>query len=330
MAVFTVLIPSYNAEKIIGATIASLVAQTFTDWECLVVDDGSTDGTEAAVRAFTEPRITFIKNPSNLGCAGNFQRARDLATGTYVYFLANDDILSPRALERTLEAFRLAPDIGAVTRPYYWFENNNPETVVRYTTPIDPKADRIFSADDTDVLRAVFDTLGQVTGMAFRNDALTTPFSPYVFTTHIQPFLSTLRTHRAVFMHDYLVAVRIESSQTRTLPKIYEPSPLWTWVNMMDEVFAGKRWERTRRIGRDNIASHVEGMVQIRFSSTFGTWLREAWLYLLYRPANALSIKFWIFTFSCLLIPPRTLRRLVDRLIPIVTRRRAHGIALTT
>jgi glycosyltransferase involved in cell wall biosynthesis len=329
MPVFTVCIPSYNAEKVIGATVESLLKQTFGDWECLIVDDASTDDTEAVVRLFTDPRIAFIKNDQNLGCAGNFQRCRDLATGNYIFFLANDDLLSPQALERTHQAFQAAPDIALVARPYYWFKNNDPTRPIRYTSPLDPKADRIISVHDDDAaLRALLDTLGQVSGLAFRNDALTEPFNKQVWTTHIQPFLATLKTHRAVFLHDYLLAVRLEHSQARTLPKIYDPSPLWTWVSMLREVFPGKQWARQRRVGIDNITHHVEGLVQLRCHSTMKCFLREAWLYAAYRPLNLLSLRYWFFALGCLTMPPRMLRRLVDRHMAAYTQAQTMDIAM--
>ena len=327
MATFSVCIPSYNAETVIGATIDSLIRQTFTDWECVVVDDGSTDRTESVVRAFDDPRIRFFKNETNLGYPGNLQRCRDLAKGTFVYFLANDDILSPHALQRTYEAFQIAPDIAVITRPYYWFQNNDPAVAIRYTTPLDPQEDRIITADDDDkTLRAIFEVMGQVTALAFRNEMFTEPINPHVWPAHIQPFLEILKTRRGVFMHDYLIAVRLEHSQARTVPKIYDPSPLWTWVNMMQSVFDGARWSRQRKTGIDNIARHVEGLVQLRKYSTLKCFVREAWFYLKYRPLNALSPRYWFFAVGCLATPPGLLRKLVDRLMPMVTKAQAANI----
>ncbi|HLI97522.1 MAG TPA: glycosyltransferase family 2 protein [Candidatus Baltobacteraceae bacterium] len=327
MATFSVCIPSYNAASVIGATLESLVRQTFTDWECVVVDDGSTDGTEDAVRRIADPRIRFFKNERNLGYPGNLQRCRDLAQGTYIYFLANDDILSPLALQRTYEAFQLAPDIAVVTRPYYWFENDDPETAIRYTVPLDTKQDRIISAhDDDQTLRAIFDVMGQVTALAYRTEWFTVPVNPHVWPAHIEPFFAMLKAHRGVFMHDYLVAVRLEHSQARTVPKIYDPSPLWTWVNMLNSVFPGQEWKRQRSVGIDNIARHVEGLVQLRKYSTIGCFLREAWLYLKYRPLNGLSLRYWFFALGCLFTPPAVLRRLVDLLMPRVTKASAAEI----
>jgi glycosyltransferase involved in cell wall biosynthesis len=312
---FTVLIPSYNSAKVIAATIESLIAQTFTDWNCVVVDDGSVDQTEQIVRSFTDPRIEFVKNAANLGCAKNFQRSRELATGKYEYWLGHDDVLSKHALQRTYEAFEMDPDVWVVLRPYYSFEGDDPDVAARArdTKPLDPERDRIITAgDDENTIRAICEVVGQVSGLAFRHAPSLEPFNPYVWTTHIEPVFATLKQHKGVFLHDYVVAVRIESSQSRNLPKIYDPSPLWSWVDMFSRVFAGKRWERQRKVGIDNIAAHFEGIIQIRCHSTLWCFLREAWLYLWYRPQNALSIRYWAFAFGSLIIPPRLLRRMAD------------------
>ncbi len=331
MAAFTVCIPAYNSAATIRSTINSLLGQTFTDWDCIVVDNASIDATESIVRSFADGRISYIRNEVNLGCPGNFQRCRDLARGTYVYFLASDDILSPLALERTYAAFQAAADIGIVTRPYYMFENDNPELVVRYIKPLDATADRIVSADSDEAsLRAVLETLGQVTGLAYRNDALITPFSPYVFTTHIEPFLHTLKTHRLVFLRDYVVAVRLAFSQTRNDPAVYAYSPLWTWIKMIDSVFDGPRWERQRRISRDNISNRVEGLIQVRCSSSMKAYLQEALHYLRYRPLNLVSPRYWSFALGCLIMPPRSLRAFVNRFTPLYTRAPQADISLAS
>ena len=318
--VFSICIPSYNAASIIGETIDSVLAQTFGDFELIVVDDASTDDTEDVVRRYGDARLRVERNARNVGYARNVARCWELARGTYVYLLGNDDVLSPVALERTLAAFRSDPDVALVTRPYYWFAGHDPDDAVRHVPPLPRAGDAIVSIDDDDAtMRAVIDSLGQLSGLAFRRDAVTEPFDEAIFTAHVRPFLATWREHKAVFLHDYVVAVRIVSSQTRSLSSIYSPSPVWTWVRMFDELFAAPRFARQRRVGREHLAGHVSGLVQVRCYAPYGTFAREVGVLVRYRPQNLVRPVFWILALPLAVLPRAAVIRLVDRFKPAVT-----------
>lgn len=326
---FSVCIPSYNAAEIIAETLESVLRQTFDDFELVVVDDCSTDATEAVVRSYGDPRIVFHRNDRNLGYARNIARCCALASGRFIYLLGNDDVLSPVALERARAAFELDPDVALVTRPYYWFAENDLDAPVRVVPPLDPLRDIVVSIDAGDAaFRAVIDSLGQLSGLAFRRDAFVPQFDPHVFTAHVRPFLETWKRRKAVFLKDYVVAVRIVSSQTRSIPGIYEPSPAWSWIAMFDEVFGGERFSGQRSAGRAAIASHVEGLVQIRCYAGFARFWREATILVRYHPANLLSWKFWTFAVGLAILPPRVSRTIVDRFKPHWTDARNRRIEL--
>ncbi|MDE2485979.1 MAG: glycosyltransferase family 2 protein [Alphaproteobacteria bacterium] len=110
----SVIVPAYNAEAFVGRTLASLRAQTFTDFEAIVVDDGSTDGTAAVVAeiAAADPRVRLIRQP-NGGVAAARNRALAEARGPYVANLDADDLWRPQFLERTLAVLEQAGE-GAV------------------------------------------------------------------------------------------------------------------------------------------------------------------------------------------------------------------------
>lgn len=101
----SVIIPAYNAATFIGRTLASLRAQTFRDFEAIVVDDGSNDATAEIVQAVAErdPRFRLIRQ-ANTGVAGARNRALGEARGRYVANLDSDDLWRPQFLERTLAA----------------------------------------------------------------------------------------------------------------------------------------------------------------------------------------------------------------------------------
>lgn len=91
----SVVMPVYNVAPFIGATIASVLAQTFTDFELLILDDCSTDGTVTVIQALKDPRIRLIQNTHNLGRAGTDNVALEYVNGTYLAKMDGDDICHP-------------------------------------------------------------------------------------------------------------------------------------------------------------------------------------------------------------------------------------------
>jgi len=116
MPVISVIIPAYNAEKTILETIQSLQKQTFTDFEIIVINDGSTDGTVELLNAIEDSRVkVFSYENGGLPVARN--RGIDRATGEYITFVDADDLWTPDKLELQLTALRQHPEAGIA---YSW------------------------------------------------------------------------------------------------------------------------------------------------------------------------------------------------------------------
>jgi len=98
--IVSVCIPSYQGAGCIGATIESVLIQTFDDLELLIVDDNSADGTAAVVGQYSDPRIRYLRNDRNLGPEGNWNRCLAEARGKYFKLLPQDDLLAPNCLAR--------------------------------------------------------------------------------------------------------------------------------------------------------------------------------------------------------------------------------------
>lgn len=98
----SIIMPSYNTEKFISETINSVLAQTYTNWELIIVDDCSTDNTDDVVASFSDPRIKYLKNEKNSGAAVSRNRALREATGKWIAFLDSDDLWFPEKLEKQI------------------------------------------------------------------------------------------------------------------------------------------------------------------------------------------------------------------------------------
>lgn len=110
----TVFIPVYNRERYIGAAIDSILAQSFTDFELLVVDDGSTDGSVALIEAYGDPRVRLERNGRNLGIPKTRNRGLELARGAYLAILDSDDAVYPDRLAKQVAFLDSHPDFAMV------------------------------------------------------------------------------------------------------------------------------------------------------------------------------------------------------------------------
>jgi glycosyltransferase involved in cell wall biosynthesis len=147
----SVLVPAYNAERYVEASVGSVFAQTFTDWELVAVDDASTDGTHELLRSHPDPRVRVHRNEQNLGMTPNWNRALSLATGELVLKLDADDVLRPRALELLVSALDDPKVIAAGIRSMQCDESLEPFDGIQgddamLRAGIDPYGDAVHDA----------------------------------------------------------------------------------------------------------------------------------------------------------------------------------------
>ncbi|MDN5850982.1 MAG: glycosyltransferase [Nitrococcus sp.] len=116
----TVLIPVHNRVGYIRDAIDSILAQTFTDFELLIIDDGSSDGSAEAVAAYPDRRLRLLCNSDNLGIPGSRNRGIDAARGEFLAFLDSDDRARPERLERQVAYLRAHSDYAAVSSWIEW------------------------------------------------------------------------------------------------------------------------------------------------------------------------------------------------------------------
>lgn len=112
-ALVSIVMPAYNAERYIGEAVRSVIAQSHANWELLIVDDGSTDGTAAAISQFTDPRIRVF-HQSNMGIGNARNTALEHATGQFMCGLDADDVLPVESLAERLAVFAADPHLDIV------------------------------------------------------------------------------------------------------------------------------------------------------------------------------------------------------------------------
>ncbi|MBW4423605.1 MAG: glycosyltransferase family 2 protein [Nostoc desertorum CM1-VF14] len=108
----TIAIPTYNRSELLKFSLKSVLSQDYSDYQVLVLDNASDDDTEAVVRSFSDSRIIYVRNETNIGLFRNFQRAIEINHSPYLSFLPDDDILLPNFVGESVLALDKHPHAG--------------------------------------------------------------------------------------------------------------------------------------------------------------------------------------------------------------------------
>ena len=114
----SVILPVYNAEKFLKEAIDSILNQTFTDFELLLINDGSTDRSEEIIKSYNDKRISYAKNEKNSGLINTLNRGIDLARGEYIARMDGDDIALPERFELQVKHL-IKSDAAILATTYY-------------------------------------------------------------------------------------------------------------------------------------------------------------------------------------------------------------------
>jgi glycosyltransferase involved in cell wall biosynthesis len=106
--------PVFNAKGTLGAAVRSILNQTYQNWELILIDDGSTDGTVRLAREFTDERVRVVEGVINLGLPKRLNEAVLLARGVFFARMDSDDVAYPHRLEREVEYLLSHPDVDVV------------------------------------------------------------------------------------------------------------------------------------------------------------------------------------------------------------------------
>jgi len=315
----SVYIPSYNHQKTISGTINSVLNQTFKNFEVIVRDDCSKDDTVKIANSFKDKRLTVIKNKINLGYSGNLNQGLIDTHSNIILILAGDDLIDKHALQWYHDAYTKNPQVGAVTRPYYWFDQNY-KKAVRFKSTTQSKKDLVVTTKSKfqDIL-LILSSLDQCSGLSFKKNLTSQKFSPEIWVSHAYPWLDIFKNHPVVFLKKYPLAVYIGVSATRT--NIYQKSPMIYWKNLIDTIFFENKYlELRQKILSDFISTNYIGLVQIKNYGSLKSYLREVYYLIKFRKLNLINGQFWAIFIITLLLPPVILRYLTDKLKAIINK----------
>ena len=133
-SLISILIPNYNKANYLRETLDSVFAQTYTNWECIIVDDHSTDNSWEILQEYTirDSRFEIRKRPGHLPKGGNACRnyAFELSEGEFVNWFDSDDVMFENFLADKIKAFTTEVQF-VICSGYYWYPETDTKTVLK-------------------------------------------------------------------------------------------------------------------------------------------------------------------------------------------------------
>ena len=199
----SIIMPCYNSEKYIEATIKSVIAQTYRNWELLLVDDCSSDASIELAKAFGDERVRIFSMSENSGAAATRNNAIDEARGRWIAFLDSDDLWMPEKLEKQLK-YMVEGGIAFSYTDYEVLDEND-----RLISTFRPK---LSVCRYTDILK--HNHIGCLT-VIYDSDKLGKVFMPTEATKRedVACWLRILKTGEAAYcLHECLAKYKVHSS----------------------------------------------------------------------------------------------------------------------
>lgn len=132
MPEISVLMPVYNAESYLDEAIQSVLNQSFTDFEFIIINDGSTDNSKKIIQSYNDKRIKYIENATNIGLVATLNKGIDICAGRYLARMDADDISLPERLEKLYVFMEKNPEIGLCGTWFETFNKSGHFTIVKY------------------------------------------------------------------------------------------------------------------------------------------------------------------------------------------------------
>ena len=137
-------LPFFNARRTLADTVRSVLAQSYRDWELILIDDGSSDGSKELVMQIRDPRIRIISDGVNLGLSARLNQISSLAQGTYLARMDADDLMHPERLSRQIAFLQANPQVDVVDTTTYTVDDDLTPLGIRGEEPLDCRPEAVL------------------------------------------------------------------------------------------------------------------------------------------------------------------------------------------
>ena len=244
----SVVVPAFDNERFVGATLASILSQSFTDFELIVSDHSSTDATWARLQdAAADPRVTLMSIPPGGGAPANWRAVTAAARGELVKLVCADDLLYPDALARQVAAFDAHPDTVLVAGQRDVIDQHGRVVVRRRGLP---GLDGLVTGSDAirRTVRAGTNVFGEPGGVLFRRRTLLDSGG----WDAREPYLLDQATCVRVLLRGPMVAIRSPLAAFRINPG------QWSVALAQSQAAHARSFHRTLRAEHPDVVSDLD------------------------------------------------------------------------
>ena len=249
----SVCITTYNYAHFLEETVKSVLNQTFSDFELIISDNNSTDDTDNIVQQYLQDqRVSYYKNTTNLGIAGNWNKCLGYAKGKYIKFLCADDQFSPELLERFVGVMEQYPDVSLVTSYRQAFENST--VIIKVPLSGWHRGQEIINHTLN-----TYGWLGEPSAVMIRKDNLYLgPFrTDVIWLIDAEMWLRHLTAGNCYIIPEPLACIRIHQSQVTT-------KVMYNFVNYFEEYYLCKAIKEHKGYTIDTSGIDMEAIVKMR------------------------------------------------------------------
>jgi glycosyltransferase involved in cell wall biosynthesis len=229
--------PAYNAASYLKEAIDSILYQSFSDFEFIIINDGSSDHTEKIILAYTDPRIVYIKNETNIGLIASLNKGIQTAKGKYFARMDADDIAIMQRLERQVGLLESDKEIVVTGSDYYQLKNKQLHLVQNQNDSDYQKAMLIFApcfCHPAVMMRNVFSELNLAYNPLYKHAEdykLWTDFAKFGRFANVNEPLLKYRSHAQQISAEHnaeqlAVSKRIRSEYLNSLGLIFTPEEM--------------------------------------------------------------------------------------------------------